>query len=184
MAFIAPPQADMGFGRNVHAEVELAEQRVTRFILRQAQPDLVLLPHTYQANGDGVANGADAVTAAEQLSSAGELAHEGRIHPAARLKVDHQAALAGRDPRVGAGEAYMDGRLVVEPPHDIRDMILFVTMNAKRLGSGSLKPKGLAATTRAKFQHSKTHALVTWWLLPAAKTSLASPISQQHPYAL
>jgi hypothetical protein len=33
-------------------------------------------------------------------------------------------------------------------------------------------------------QHSKTHALVTWWLLPAAKTSLASPISQRHPYAL
>ena len=33
-------------------------------------------------------------------------------------------------------------------------------------------------------QHCKTHALVTWWLLPAAKTSLASPISQRHPYAL
>jgi hypothetical protein len=33
-------------------------------------------------------------------------------------------------------------------------------------------------------QHSKTHALVTWWLLPAAKTLLASPISQWHPYVL
>ena len=31
-----------------------------------------------------------------------------------------------RDPRIGAGEAYTDGRLVVEPPHDIRDMILLI----------------------------------------------------------
>ncbi|MCB2061598.1 MAG: cyclopropane-fatty-acyl-phospholipid synthase family protein [Novosphingobium sp.] len=39
-----------------------------------------------------------------------------------------------KDPRVGAGEAYMDGRLVVEPPHDIRDFLLF-------LGSQSDQPK-------------------------------------------
>ena len=39
-----------------------------------------------------------------------------------------------RDPRVGAGEAYMNGRLVVEPPHDIRDMILLVMGNAGRRG--------------------------------------------------
>ncbi len=44
-----------------------------------------------------------------------------------------------RDPRVGAGEAYMDGRLVVEPPHDIRDMVLLVMRNANRPG-GQLKP--------------------------------------------
>jgi cyclopropane-fatty-acyl-phospholipid synthase len=31
-----------------------------------------------------------------------------------------------RDPRIGTGEAYMDGRLVIEPPHDVRDFILFV----------------------------------------------------------
>ncbi|MBS1240169.1 MAG: cyclopropane-fatty-acyl-phospholipid synthase, partial [Proteobacteria bacterium] len=31
-----------------------------------------------------------------------------------------------RDPAVGTGEAYMDGRLVVEEPHDIRDLILLV----------------------------------------------------------
>ncbi|MFM2301767.1 MAG: hypothetical protein RLZZ84_1503 [Pseudomonadota bacterium] len=37
-----------------------------------------------------------------------------------------------KDPRVGAGEAYMDGRLVVEPPHDIRDMILLVMGNTQR----------------------------------------------------
>lgn len=43
---------------------------------------------------------------------------------------DKGAALhIARDPRVGAGEAYMDGRLVVEPPHDIRDLILLVMGN-------------------------------------------------------
>lgn len=42
-----------------------------------------------------------------------------------------------RDPRVGAGEAFMDGRLVVEPPHDIRDMVLLVMLNAN--GRGSLE---------------------------------------------
>ena len=44
-----------------------------------------------------------------------------------------------KDPRMGAGEAYMDGRLVVEPPHDIRDMVLLVMGNANRPGGG-LKP--------------------------------------------
>ncbi len=43
---------------------------------------------------------------------------------------DKGAALhIAKDPRTGAGEAYMDGRLVVEPPHDIRDMVLLVTAN-------------------------------------------------------
>jgi cyclopropane-fatty-acyl-phospholipid synthase len=46
---------------------------------------------------------------------------------------DKGAALhIARDPRVGAGEAYMDGRLVVEPPHDIRDMVLMVMANRGR----------------------------------------------------
>jgi cyclopropane-fatty-acyl-phospholipid synthase len=46
---------------------------------------------------------------------------------------DKDAALhIARDPRIGAGEAYMDGRLVVEPPHDIRDMVLLVTANRGR----------------------------------------------------
>jgi cyclopropane-fatty-acyl-phospholipid synthase len=54
---------------------------------------------------------------------------------------DKGAALhIARDPRVGAGEAYMDGRLVVEPPHDIRDMVLLVMANANRPG-GSIKPR-------------------------------------------
>ena len=47
-----------------------------------------------------------------------------------------------RDPRVGAGEAYMDGRLVVMPPHDIRDMVLLVMGNAGRSG-GAVGPSGL-----------------------------------------
>jgi cyclopropane-fatty-acyl-phospholipid synthase len=51
---------------------------------------------------------------------------------------DKGAALhVARDPRVGAGEAYMDGRLLVEPPHDIRDMVLLVMANANR-GRGQI----------------------------------------------
>ena len=51
---------------------------------------------------------------------------------------DKSAALhVAKDPRVGAGEAYMDGRMVVEPPHDIRDMVLLVMGNANR-GNGSI----------------------------------------------
>ena len=54
---------------------------------------------------------------------------------------DSGAALhIARDPRVGAGEAYMDGRLVVEPPHDIRDMILLVMRNAS--SGGGIDRKG------------------------------------------
>ena len=47
-----------------------------------------------------------------------------------------------RYPKLGAGEAFMWGWLVVEPPHDIRDVVLFVTMNTKRQGGGSLNAKG------------------------------------------
>lgn len=45
------------------------------------------------------------------------------------------------NPKTGAGEAYMDGRLVVEPPHDIRDFILFAISSA-RAGGVSLAPHG------------------------------------------
>jgi len=51
---------------------------------------------------------------------------------------DRGAALhVAKDPRVGAGEAYMAGRLTVDPPHDIRDMVLLVMKNANR-GNGSI----------------------------------------------
>ncbi|MEO5586468.1 MAG: SAM-dependent methyltransferase, partial [Novosphingobium sp.] len=45
------------------------------------------------------------------------------------------------NPKTGAGEAYMDGRLVVEPPHDIRDFIQFATASARTQGVG-LNPHG------------------------------------------
>lgn len=57
-----------------------------------------------------------------------------------RLTDKGAAMHIARDPRVGAGEAYMDGRLVVEPPHDIRDFILLVMANAKT--AGGLDRKG------------------------------------------
>ena len=45
------------------------------------------------------------------------------------------------DPRLGAGEAYMDGRFVVEDG-DIRDLILLARYNAPFERPGALKPKG------------------------------------------
>ncbi|PKB24915.1 cyclopropane-fatty-acyl-phospholipid synthase [Novosphingobium kunmingense] len=78
--------------------------------------------------------------------------HDGRVYtygdavdpdPVHIRLTDKGAALhIARDPRVGAGEAYMDGRLVVEPPHDIRDMVLLVMRNANQ-GSGVTAPNPL-----------------------------------------
>jgi len=63
--------------------------------------------------------------------------------------VDRGVALQiARHPRVGAGEAYMDGRLVVEEG-DIRDLILLIRANApfeekgKRKRKGPLTPRGM-----------------------------------------
>jgi cyclopropane-fatty-acyl-phospholipid synthase len=61
----------------------------------------------------------------------------------ARLTNRKAAAHIARYPQVGAGEAYMWGWLEIEPPHDIRDMVLFVTMNTARLGDAAIKPQGL-----------------------------------------
>jgi cyclopropane-fatty-acyl-phospholipid synthase len=60
-----------------------------------------------------------------------------------RIRLTHPKAAKhiARYPQLGAGEAFMWEWLVVEEPHDIRDMILLVTMNAKRLGEESLKPQ-------------------------------------------
>ena len=55
-----------------------------------------------------------------------------------------------RYPQVGAGEAYMDGRLVVEPPHDIRDLVLFVTMNGKGHGDRPFQAKGPVRNAASK----------------------------------
>ena len=68
--------------------------------------------------------------------------HDGKVYeygsgddPPLRIRfTDKGAAMhVAKDPRVGTGEAYMDGRLVVEPPHDIRDLVLF-TMGQKGRG--------------------------------------------------
>lgn len=39
-----------------------------------------------------------------------------------------------RHPSLGAGEAYMRGWLVVEAPHDIRDLVLLITAQARTMG--------------------------------------------------
>ena len=64
---------------------------------------------------------------------------------AVRIRLtDSRAAFdIARDPRLGAGESYMDGRLVVEPPHDIRDMVLLVMGNANRPGTRLEAPNRL-----------------------------------------
>jgi len=61
-----------------------------------------------------------------------------------RIRLTNRKASShiARYPQVGAGEAYMWGWLEVEQPHDIRDMVLFVTKNTKRDGDSSLQPKG------------------------------------------
>ncbi len=78
--------------------------------------------------------------------------HKGREHsfgdPAAeplRVRLTKKGTVwrIARDPAVGAGEAYMDGELVVEPPHDIRDLILFVSQQSKNKGSGIDAPNPL-----------------------------------------
>jgi cyclopropane-fatty-acyl-phospholipid synthase len=58
---------------------------------------------------------------------------------AIRLTDRGAARHIARDPRVGTGEAYMDGRLVIEPPHDIRDFVLFAMGQKRR---GVLRPRG------------------------------------------
>lgn len=76
--------------------------------------------------------------------------HDGKVYrygdgtgePIAIRLTDRGAALhIARHPNTGAGEAYMDGRLVVESPHDIRDFVLFVVSGAKA-NQVSLKPHG------------------------------------------
>lgn len=64
--------------------------------------------------------------------------------PPLHIRLTHRKAAnhIARYPQVGAGEAFMWSWLEVEPPHDIRDLILFVTRNAKREAGASLKPQG------------------------------------------
>ncbi len=59
-----------------------------------------------------------------------------------RLTDRGAAAHIARYPRVGAGEAYMDGRLVVEEG-DIRELALLVSENAPEEDGGPLAARGL-----------------------------------------
>ncbi len=69
-------------------------------------------------------------------------AEPGRAPITVRLNDKGAAFHIAKDPRVGAGEAYMDGRLTVEPPHDVRDLLLFARENAPFERPGALRPKG------------------------------------------
>lgn len=62
-----------------------------------------------------------------------------------RIRLTHRKAARhiARYPQLGAGEAFMWGWLVVEPPHDIRDLLLFVTAQTKDRGDAAIKPQGL-----------------------------------------
>ncbi len=64
-------------------------------------------------------------------------------HGPVRVRMtDRGAALhIARDPRIGAGEAFMDGRLVMEEG-DVRDLALLIRYNAPIEKSGALKPRG------------------------------------------
>jgi len=79
--------------------------------------------------------------------------HDGKIYrygapdPAirpvhARLTDKGAAFHIAKDPRVGAGEAYMDGRMVIEPPADIRDLVLLIRHNTPAEDEGELTPRG------------------------------------------
>jgi cyclopropane-fatty-acyl-phospholipid synthase len=76
--------------------------------------------------------------------------HDGKVYQygpggggdtiAVRLTDKSAAWHIAKDPPVGTGEAYMDGRLVVEPPHDIRDLVMFVAEQVRSDGQ-AFKPE-------------------------------------------
>ncbi len=80
--------------------------------------------------------------------------HDGKVYeygtPSAeqsqplKIKLTHPKAAnhIARYPQLGAGEAFMWEWLVIEEPHDIRDLILFVTMNTKRIGDSAIQSQG------------------------------------------
>jgi cyclopropane-fatty-acyl-phospholipid synthase len=62
-----------------------------------------------------------------------------------RLTNRKAAAHIARYPQVGAGEAYMWGWLEIEPPHDIRDLVLFASGEAHADGADEFRPKSKLA---------------------------------------
>ena len=66
-----------------------------------------------------------------------------QVRPVTARLTDSKAAFKiASDPRVGAGEAYMDGRVVIEPPADIRDLVLLIRYNAPAESQDDLTPRG------------------------------------------
>src|SRR4028119_186272 len=65
------------------------------------------------------------------------------LHGPVRVRLTDRGAAfhIARDPRTGAGEAFMDGRMVVEQG-DLRDLVLLIRDNAPIEKKGALKPKG------------------------------------------
>ena len=59
-----------------------------------------------------------------------------------RLTNAKAAKHIARYPQLGAAEAFMWGWLEIEEPHDLRDMILFVTSNTKRIGDSAIQAQG------------------------------------------
>jgi len=66
---------------------------------------------------------------------------DGRRPVRVRLTDRGAAFFIAKDPRIGAGEAYMDERLVMEEG-DIRDLVLLIRENAPWEKKGKLNPKG------------------------------------------
>jgi cyclopropane-fatty-acyl-phospholipid synthase len=66
---------------------------------------------------------------------------DGRRPVRVRLTDRGAAFFIAKDPRIGAGEAYMDERLVIEAG-DIRDLVLLIRENAPWEKNGKLNPKG------------------------------------------
>ncbi|MCT2559078.1 cyclopropane-fatty-acyl-phospholipid synthase family protein [Tsuneonella sp. YG55] len=67
-----------------------------------------------------------------------------------RLTDARAANHIARYPQLGAGEAFMRGWLVVEDPHDIRDLLLFVTANTKSDGDAAIQARGALRRTADK----------------------------------
>jgi cyclopropane-fatty-acyl-phospholipid synthase len=57
------------------------------------------------------------------------------------LRLTHPKAAAhiASHPQLGAGEAFMWGWLEIVPPHDVRDLVLFFTMNSKAMGDKAIQ---------------------------------------------
>ncbi|TMM50186.1 SAM-dependent methyltransferase [Qipengyuania marisflavi] len=79
--------------------------------------------------------------------------HDGKIYeygaseggePPLKIRLTNRKASShiARHPQVGAGEAFMWSWLVIDPPYDIRDLVLFFTMNSKQQGDKAIQAQG------------------------------------------